>query len=143
MTSNEYYKLTEEAGNFYRSKKFQEALNCCNKIANEIESLKNQIPNLNELNKDFILYSVFLMFANGVNDEIKNIFNKILSANIITKERLREDIDHSFDFDGEKDIENTKNIGKYLIELEIYDEREIEEIINGIEDVWNVSLDFA
>jgi len=132
MTTNEYFTLTEEAGNFYRSKKYQESLNCCIKIASEIDSLKKQIPDLKELNKDFILYTIFLMFANGLNNEIKKIFNIILSADIITKNRLREDIDHSFEFDGDKNIENTKNIGKYLIELGIYEKDEIENIINEI-----------
>lgn len=110
MTTGEYFKLTEDAGNYYRSGKYEEALSCCSSIINDIESIKKQMPDFNELNKDFILYSVFILFAIGVNDTIKIILNKILSSNIISKTRLKEDIDHCFEFEGYKDFENAKKL---------------------------------
>ena len=134
MTSTEYFKITEEAGIYYRSGDYEKSQKCCLELLNNIESLKKQLPNFKDLNKDFILYSVMLLFEMGINNNNETIFNKILSSNIISKTRFREDIDHCFEFEGWKDIEKTKIISNFFLKLGIYSDKEITKIIKNVEE---------
>ena len=133
ITSEEYYKLTEDAGNYFRSKEYEKSIDCCIKIVNNIESIKLQIPDFINLNKDFIFYSFSLLFVYGLNENTKALVNKIISSNIITKKKLLEEIEQCFEFDGYKDIEKAKIIANYLNKLDIYSEKQTTSIIKKIE----------
>ncbi|ULQ61043.1 hypothetical protein K7I13_07265 [Brucepastera parasyntrophica] len=132
MTTEKYFELTEKAGNFYRSNNYEKSLDCCIKIIDEISSIKKQIPDFKELNKDFILYSIFNLFKLGATDDVRKLFQGIISANIIEIEKIKDDI--NFELDNLDNIEFAENILAFLKSVSIFSESEVEDILASIKD---------
>ena len=133
--SDKYFELTEKAGILYRSKKYNESLNCCYQIIVNIENIKKEFTDIKDCNKDFIFYTLMNLCQIGITDIGEKTFKGICSADIITKGRLKEDvkgqIDTEIDYNMNADI--LKTVIQYFGKLNILSKTEISDYLQEID----------
>ncbi len=138
MTTSEYFSLTENAGTLYRDKKFIESVSCCYKIALEIENIKKQIPDLKDLNKDFVWYTVLNLFVLDDTEVARKTLKIILDSDILIKSDFEKELYEEIEFEiGKSSIlqrqDNIKFCLHYFQQLNIYDEDREKKLINILE----------
>lgn len=147
MTTNEYFKLTEDAGNLYRSKNYNESIACCYKIALEVESLKHQIQGFKELNKNFVWYTILNLFALDINNReiAQKTLEIILNSNILVKSSFKEELYQTIELEMDSSAilqkqDNMKYCIHYFQQLNLYNEKKEKELIKLLDETitnWN------
>lgn len=139
MTTKDYFKLTEDAGSYYRNKNFVESIGCCFKIAQEIDSIKKQIVDFKELNKDFIWYTVLNLFSLSDNEIAKKTLEIILNSDIVNPSKFKNELYEYIslaisDCSTTAKYENIKGCLKYFKILNLYNKEQEEEFQKKLEN---------
>jgi hypothetical protein len=124
MTAREYFDLQEQTETAYREKDYTSAKRSILAILNNLESIKKDMPEFNQINKPFVDYAIFIVHQSGVDDFEKEIIKKLLAEKIITKKRLFEYFEFSF-----RDISYAEQFYIFLAEIGIMTEEKAKKYI--------------
>lgn len=139
MTISEYFQITDDAGNLYRSGNYEKSLNCCLEIVSNVDLIKKQMPDFYDANKDFISYSIMNLFKMGITNIGKEVFEGIIKSNIISPKKLKDDIvdDMEFEIESSNILENSdilKQILNYFKIVNIFNVKEESKYIKKIDE---------